>query len=126
LPASSARSTIPEATVASIWARPVSTPTGAAPARQSLMPPYSGGLWLAVNIAAGASRCPDANQTRSVDASPRSRTSAPACVAPSMNAAASGSEHGRMSRPTSTRSTPANATNALPTRRATDSSSSVG
>ena len=51
---------VPAATVALICARPVSSPTGAAPARQSLMPLYCAGLWLAVNIAPGASRRPDA------------------------------------------------------------------
>jgi hypothetical protein len=35
---------------------PVSSPIGAAPARQSLIPLYWAGLWLAVIIAAGASR----------------------------------------------------------------------
>ena len=33
-------------------------PTGLAPARQSLMPLYSGGLWLAVIIAPGMPRLP--------------------------------------------------------------------
>ena len=42
-----------------IWRSPVSSPTGAAPARHSLMPLYCAGLWLAVNIAPGASRRPD-------------------------------------------------------------------
>src|SRR6266498_4051939 len=79
-------------------ARPVSCPTGAAPARHSLMPLYWAGLWLAVNIAPGASRCPDAKYTRSVEARPSSTTSTPASVAPSANAALSGSEDGRSAR----------------------------
>ena len=43
-----------------ICVRPVCSPTGAAPARQSLMPLYCAGLWLAVNIAPGASSLPAA------------------------------------------------------------------
>ena len=43
-------------------------------------------------------------------------TSAPARVTPSMNAAASGTDDGRMSWPTITRSAPVNVTNAFPTR----------
>ena len=39
---------------------PVSKPTGTAFARQSLMPLYWAGLWLAVNIAPGTPRCPEA------------------------------------------------------------------
>ena len=43
----------PDATRSRISASPVSSPTGTAPARQSLMPLYCAGLWLAVNIAPG-------------------------------------------------------------------------
>ena len=46
--------------MALISARPVSWPIGAAPARHILMPLYSAGLWLAVNIAAGLSSVPAA------------------------------------------------------------------
>ena len=61
------------------------------------MPLYCAGLWLAVNIAAGASSDPAAKYTRSVEASPTSTTSAPASVAPSMKAFTSGTDDGRMS-----------------------------
>lgn len=40
--------------------RPVSWPTGAAPARQSLMPLYWAGLWEAVNMAPGRFSLPEA------------------------------------------------------------------
>ena len=43
-PGASASSSRPAATVALIWRSPVSSPTGAAPARQSLMPWYCAGL----------------------------------------------------------------------------------
>ena len=43
-PGVSASSSRPAATVALIWRSPVSSPTGAAPARQSLIPWYSAGL----------------------------------------------------------------------------------
>ena len=39
---------------------PVSWPTGDAPARHSLIPLYLAGLWLAVNMAPGRSRLPEA------------------------------------------------------------------
>ena len=48
----------PAAARSRISRRPVSWPIGAAPARQSLMPLYCAGLWLAVNIAPGRSRLP--------------------------------------------------------------------
>ena len=38
--------------------RPLSCPTGRAPARHILIPLYWAGLWLAVNIAPGWSRAP--------------------------------------------------------------------
>ena len=50
----------PAATISLICASPVCSPIGAAPARHSLMPLYCAGLWLAVNIAPGASSFPDA------------------------------------------------------------------
>ncbi len=77
--------------------RPESEPTGAAPARHSLMPLYCAGLWLAVNIAPGRSSRPEAKYSWSVDASPMSITSAPVLVTPSANAAASPGLDGRMS-----------------------------
>ncbi len=86
--------------------RPVSSPTGRAPARHSLMPLYWAGLCDAVNIAPGASRWPAAKYTRSVDASPRSTTSSPIRWTPAAKAAASCTPLGRMSRASSTRSAP--------------------
>ena len=59
-PATSPRDVTPDATISLICVRPVCSPTGAAPARHSLMPLYCAGLWLAVNIAPGASSVPDA------------------------------------------------------------------
>ena len=50
----------PDATRSRISASPVSMPTGRALARQSLMPLYCAGLWLAVNIAPGWPRWPEA------------------------------------------------------------------
>ena len=50
----------PCSTASRIVARPVSAPMGAAPARHSLIPLYFAGLWLAVNIAPGTSRAPEA------------------------------------------------------------------
>ena len=50
----------PASTAARIVASPVSWPIGVAPARQSLMPLYFAGLWLAVNIAPGMSSVPAA------------------------------------------------------------------
>ena len=87
-------------------ASPVSTPTGRAPARQSLMPLYPAGLCDAVNIAPGASRLPAPKYIRSVEASPRSMTSRPCSSRPSENAASSLGPEGRMSRATTTRSAP--------------------
>ena len=59
-PRTSPRDVTPAATISLIWVRPVCSPTGAAPARHSLMPLYCAGLWLAVNIAPGASSLPAA------------------------------------------------------------------
>ena len=53
-------------------------------------------------------------------------TSAPASVAPSMNAAVSGSDDGRMSRPTMSCWAPVKWAKALPIRRASASSISSG
>ena len=49
-----------DSVISSISPRPVSTPIGRAPARQSLMPLYWAGLCDAVNITPGASRNPEA------------------------------------------------------------------
>ena len=59
-PATSPRDVTPDATISLICCRPLCSPTGAAPARHSLMPLYFAGLWLAVSIAPGASSRPDA------------------------------------------------------------------
>ena len=48
----------PVAAIARISRRPLSSPTGAAPGRQSFSPLYWGGLWLAVNIAPGSVEAP--------------------------------------------------------------------
>lgn len=45
---------------ARISSSPVSELIGAASARHILMPLYWAGLWLAVNIAPGSPRCPEA------------------------------------------------------------------
>ena len=73
---------------------------GRASARQNLMPLYSPGLWLAVNIAPGRPSRPEANHNSSVLARPMSTTSAPRLSTPSMNAAAISGLLSRMSRPT--------------------------
>ena len=57
-------------TAAMISRRPVSAPTGRAPARHSLIPLYWAGLWEAVNMAPGASRLPDAKYSSSVEVRP--------------------------------------------------------
>ena len=75
------------AAIALISARPLSSPTGRAPARQSFMPLYWAGLCEAVNMAPGASSFPAAKYTRSVEASPRSTTSRPWARTPSAKAA---------------------------------------
>ena len=54
------RRTSPPATRSRISARPVSSPTGRASLRQSFIPLYCAGLWLAVNIAPARPRCPEA------------------------------------------------------------------
>ena len=51
---------MPFSIIARMSARPLSWPTGAAPALHSLMPLYFAGLWLAVNIAPGMSSEPAA------------------------------------------------------------------
>src|SRR3954451_21878153 len=101
-------------------ARPDSMPRGTASARHILMPLYWAGLWLAVNIAPGTPRCPDAKYSWSVDASPIIVTSAPAAAAPSANARAMPGDDGRMSCPTTTPLACASvtATKADPTARA--------
>ena len=72
---------------ASMSARPVSRPIGRAPERHNLRPLYCAGLCDAVNMAPGASRCPEAKYKKSVEARPRSVTSDPSARTPSENAA---------------------------------------
>ena len=48
----------PSSAIARSSTSPVSAPTGRAPARQSLIPLYFAGLWLAVIIAPGMPRLP--------------------------------------------------------------------
>ena len=50
----------PAATRSRIAPRPDSLPIGDAPARHILIPLYAAGLWLAVNITPGRSKCPEA------------------------------------------------------------------
>ena len=76
---------------------PVSWPTGAAPARHNLMPLYWAGLWLAVNIAPGRPRKPEAKYRPSVLANPVRTTSQPCSRTPSANEATSDGPDGRMS-----------------------------
>ena len=90
------------------------------------MPLYWAGLWEAVNIAAGASSRPDGEVHEVGRGQPEVDDVGPGQLAPSANAAASGSDDGRMSRPTRTSAAPVNAANAVPTRRATSSSSWSG
>ena len=84
-------------TISLIADRPVSLPTGLAPARHNLMPLYAAGLWLAVNMAPGQSSRPEAKYSWSVDASPILTTSRPCAVTPSANAAARDGELARIS-----------------------------
>ena len=65
-----------------------------------MIPLYSPGLWLAVNIAPGRPSRPEANHSSSVLARPMSTTSAPRLSTPSMKAAAIAGLLTRMSRPT--------------------------
>ena len=106
---------------AAAWSRtsasPVSCPTGRAPARHILIPLYAAGLCDAVNMAPGASSRPEAKYIMSVEASPRSTTSAPALRAPAEKAAASSTPDSRMSRATMTRGVPAKRAKAQPMAR---------
>ena len=96
------------------------------PARHSLMPLYRAGLWLAVNIAPGRPRWPDAKYSMSVEASPASTTDAPRCIAPSAKARARPGPVSRMSWAVTIRSAPVTSTNAAPIARAIGSSSWSG
>ena len=49
---------MPASTISRSSRRPVCSPTGLAPSRQSLIPLYLAGLWLAVIIAPGRPRLP--------------------------------------------------------------------
>ena len=80
--------------------RPVSSPMGLAPDRQSLMPLYCAGLCDAVNIAPGASSCrtrSTAGRSTRARGRPRRR---PGDRTPSANARDSSTPDGRMSRAT--------------------------
>jgi hypothetical protein len=59
-------------------------------------------LWLAVNIAPGMPRAPEAKYSMSVLASPMLTTSRPCAVTPSANTSTSSGDDGRMSWPTTT------------------------
>ncbi len=96
----------PASVSALIRPRPVSSPTGLAPARHSLIPLYCAGLCDAVSMAPGASYSPAAQNSRSVEARPRWTTSRPWPITPSANAAANSGPEGRMSWATSTWSAP--------------------
>src|SRR4051812_37559004 len=99
-------------------ARPVSWPTGFAPARQSLIPLYFAGLWLAVNIAPGMSSLPAAKYSRSVEPRPAPTTSAPRLVAPSAKAADKATPDSRMSRAVTICFAPVKRAKAAPRARA--------
>ena len=75
---------------------------GRAPLKQSLIPLYAAGLWLAVNIAPGRFSFPAAKYNISVEASPIRMTSRPCEVTPAENAVASVGEDGRISSPMTT------------------------
>ena len=92
----------PCSTASRIALSPVSEPIGDAPARQSLMPLYRAGLWLAVNIAPGTSSAPEAKYSMSVLARPMFTTSNPYAATPSANAAPRSGDAGRMPGPTPT------------------------
>ena len=97
VPGVAATGVSPAIAASRISARPDSRPIGTAPARHSFMPLYCAGLWLAVNIAPGWPRWPEAKYSPSVEASPIWTTSAPAPAAPSENACESAGDEGRMS-----------------------------
>ena len=86
----------------SIVSNPDSLPIGRALLRQSFMPLYSAGLWLAVNIAPGSPSLPEAKYNISVEANPMRMTSIPKEVTPAEKASASGIEDGRISSPMTT------------------------
>ena len=92
----------PSMTYFSIASKPDSFPIGRAPLKQSLIPLYSAGLWLAVNIAPGKFSFPAAKYNISVDASPMRITSIPCEVTPAENASANTGDDGRISSPITT------------------------
>ena len=116
----------PFSAIARISRRPLSSPTGAAPGRQSFSPLYWGGLWLAVNIAPGRPRRPEAKYTMSVVARPSSTMPAPERVTPAQKASDRAGEESRQSRPSTTRSACTQEANAAPIRYAPSSSNSSG
>lgn len=120
--AAGAPSSDQRSTMMRISDRPVSWPTGAAPARHILMPLYCAGLCEAVNIAPGRSRLPEAKYSWSVEQSPIRVTSAPSRAAPRANAPDRPGDEGRMSWPTTIASAPVTRTNAAPNSSASVSS----
>ena len=72
---------------------------GRALLRHSLIPLYSAGLWLAVNIAPGIPSLPEAKYNISVEAKPIRMTSMPCDVTPAEKASANSGEDGRISSP---------------------------
>ena len=58
LPSVPAAAGIPRSAITRSSVSPVPAPTGRAPSRQSLIPLYLAGLWLAVIIAPGMPRLP--------------------------------------------------------------------
>ncbi|CAB4816847.1 unannotated protein [freshwater metagenome] len=86
-----------------------------------MIPLYSAGLWLAVNIAPGRLSFPDAKYNISVDANPIRVTSKPCDVTPAENASAKIGDEGRISSPITTepgsRSCCKNRANATPVEK---------
>jgi hypothetical protein len=87
---------------------------------------YSGGLWLAVNIAPGSDSRPEAKYTMSVVANPISTMPTPVPVTPVANASDIAGEDSLQSRPRTTRSARAHEAKARPILNAADSSNWSG
>ena len=94
--------------------------------RHSFRPLYRAGLCDAVNMAPGASRCPEAKYKKSVEAMPRSVTSTPSARTPSENARASSTPDSLMSRVTRISGAPAKRAMARPIARHMSASSWSG
>ena len=93
---------VPSLTKFSMVTSPDSLPIGLAPLKQSLIPLYAAGLWLAVNMAPGRLSFPEAKYNISVDAKPIRMTSSPCDVTPAENAVAKVGDDGRISSPITT------------------------